>query len=715
MKILSLHCDYMKFRPLKKAIKKIKDLVEKDKKETHVKDALAILTAVEKVDKNIPGIVSKLVDEVKNIADQLSANKIVLYPYAHLSENLSDPDTAMNVLDEAEKALKKAKFEVYRAPFGYYKEFEMKVKGHPLSELSRNIIFEGDESALDAKMETSCHLVYETARKMLSQDFVSISKVEGNKAVLNWKNFKNKIDDSFIKKLEKEANKNLESNLPVNVGDLSREKALELCGKFYDNVVPKKFDEVRVVTIKGLPPEPCIHPHVSNTNEIGGGISIEGFEKVGKDSYKIKISLQEQAEDYDPKQLLKEISKNVLDKSKLKENDHRIIGQQMDLYSFNETAPGMVFWHNNGLIIRNALIEFWREIHRKAGYEEIKTPQIMDDRLWKISGHWEKYKENIFLTNYEKRSFAVKPMNCPGGMLVYKNSPKSYKELPLKIGELGEVHRQELSGVLGGLFRVIQFTQDDAHIYCTEKQIEQEVFDIMDLIDFVYKKLGFDYRVELSTRPEKRIGSDKIWDKSEAALQKALEKKKVNFKINEGDGAFYGPKIDFHLTDSLGRNHQCGTIQLDMSMPKRFELEYTDKDNKKKRPIMLHRTVFGSLERFMGILIEHFNGWLPTWLAPIQVRVINFTERNEDYAKGVIQKLGEAIPNLRVDADFTSSTVQSKVKESSLMRIPYVIVVGDREEKSGELAVREKGNNKISNYSVEDFVKKVKKEFDERV
>jgi threonyl-tRNA synthetase len=565
MKILSLHCDYIKFKPLKKALRSINDLTEKEKKGGYVRECLVVLTAVEKNDKDVKRIVENLVENVGDIAKQVKAENIVLYPYAHLSNNLASPDLAVKILNESEKELKK-NFKVVRAPFGYYKEFELKVKGHPLSELSREI----------------------------------------------------------------------------------------------------------------------------------------------------KISGNETEEDYDGKKLLREISKTKLDSSKLKPNDHRIVGQQMDLFSFSEVAPGMIFWHNNGLIIKNELIKFWREIHREAGYQEISTPQIMDKKLWQISGHWDKYKDNNFTTEYEKRTFLVKPMNCPGGMLVYKNKPKSYKELPLRVGELGIVHRVELSGVLSGLFRVVQFTQDDAHIFCTEKQLEEEIFGIINLIDFVYSKFGFSHRVELSTRPEKRIGSDNIWDKAENSLKKVLEKRKIKYKINEGDGAFYGPKIDFHLKDSLGREWQCATIQLDFAMPERFELEYTDKDNKKKRPVMLHRVVFGSLERFIGILIESLNGRLPTWLAPMQVRVLSFTDKNEKYAKDVLQKLGETIPNLRIDADFTQRTIQSKVKDAEIMRVPYIIVVGGKEEKDKSLAVRIRGSKKIESMNIEDFSEKVKKEIEER-
>lgn len=576
MKTLNLHVDYIKFKPLKKALKSIKELPDKDKKEKEIKEALVVLTAVEKADKSIPIVVKQLVENIKDIASQVKTKNIVLYPYAHLSKDLGSPEIAQEVLEKAEEELKKHKFHVARAPFGYYKEFELKVKGHPLSELSREI----------------------------------------------------RIDK------EKEENKE-------------------------DKIIKEEV--------------------------------------------------------YDSKQLLREISKSKLDSSKLKDNDHRILGRKMDLFSFSEVAPGMVFWHNNGLITRNELINFWREEHKKAGYKEIQTPQILDKKLWQISGHWEKYKENIFLTEYEKRIFAVKPMNCPGGILVFKNSPKSYKDLPLRVGELGVVHRQELSGVLGGLFRVIQFTQDDAHIYCTEKQIENELAKVMDLVDLFYKKFGFEYTIELSTRPEKRIGDEKMWDLAENTLKKVLEKRKVKFKINEGDGAFYGPKIDFHLKDSLERTWQCGTIQLDFAMPERFELEYIDSDNKKKRPIMIHRTIYGSLERFIGMLLENTNGRLPTWLAPVQVRVLSFTDRNIDYAKKIITRMKELIPSIRIDFDFEQKTVQSKVKDAEEMKIPYILVIGDKEEKDGVVSVRKGGSNLVGKMDTDEFIFKIREEIEKRI
>ncbi len=578
MKILSLHCDYIKFKPLKKAIKNPQELTKEQEKGKEVKEVLVILTAVEKIDEDNENILKAYVENIKDLITQVKALNVVLYPYAHLSSSLSAPDFALKILENAEKELSKDKnLKIVRAPFGYYKEFELKCKGHPLSELSRSI------------------------------------------------------------------------------GTEEKKK------------------------------------------EVG------------------KIYLQSEKA-YDYKQLLRELSKTKLDSSKLKENDHRIIGQEMDLFSFSEVAPGMVFWHNNGLIVKNELVNFWREIHKKESYEEISTPQIMDSKLWKISGHWDKYKENNFVTSYEGRPFLVKPMNCPGGMLVYRNKPKSYKELPLRVGEMGVVHRVELSGVLAGLFRVIQFTQDDAHLFCAdEPQTKSEIKSLINLINFFYKKFNLEFdHVELSTRPEKRIGSDEQWDMAERILEEVLNENKTNYKINKGDGAFYGPKIDFHVRDSLNRTWQLSTIQLDFALPERFELEYTDKDNSKKRPIMLHRVVYGSLERFIGILTEHCNGRFPTWLAPVQIRVLSFTDRNEKYGKQVLDKIKKEIPNIRIEEDFRSTTVPAKVKEAEILRVPYILVVGDREEKEKSVAVRTRGNKKIESMELNKFILSLKREIEDK-
>ncbi|MFH1289979.1 MAG: threonine--tRNA ligase [Nanoarchaeota archaeon] len=571
MRIITLHCDYIKFQPLKKAVKSAEELSSKN--EIQVEEPLVVLTAIEKGDS--ASTRKQLVESVSKTAKEVNAKHIVLYPYAHLSSNLAAPETAMSALVEAEKSLKKLGFNVTRAPFGYYKTFELKCKGHPLSELSKEFRPEGTE----------------------------------------------------------------------------------------EPTKPRKLVE----------------------------------------------------ETYDPARFLKEISRSKLDTSKLKENDHRILGQKLDLFSFNEVAPGMVFWHNNGLTIYNELVRYWREEHKKAGYKEISTPQILDKKLWQISGHWDKYKENNFVTTYEERPFLIKPMNCPGGILVFKTQTRSYKDLPMRVGELGIVHRQELSGVLAGLFRVIKFTQDDAHIYCTDETLEQELIAVIDLTDKFYKKFNLPYRIELSTRPKERIGSDEIWDKAEKALEQVLKKKKIKYKLNKGDGAFYGPKIDFHIKDSLNREWQCATLQLDFAMPERFQLEYTGKDNKRHTPIMLHRTIYGALERFIGILLEHTNGNLPLWLSPTQVRVINFTDRNNKAVEKLVKDIKKEIPHLRIDTDLENTTVSDKVRQAEIQRIPYIIVIGDKEEKAKTLAVRSRGEKPKFGVKLDSFIKDVREKIEKRI
>ena len=391
-----------------------------------------------------------------------------------------------------------------------------------------------------------------------------------------------------------------------------------------------------------------------------------------------------------------------------KKRDHRKIGREMDLFMMRDEAPGFPFFLPNGMILKNALLDYWREIHRKAGYIEISTPQIMNRHLWETSGHWDHYKDNMYSTTIDDEEYCIKPMNCPGGVLVYASKPRSYRDLPIRAGEIGLVHRHELKGALHGLFRVRCFNQDDAHLFVTPEQLTDEIVGVANLITSVYDNFGFTYHVELSTRPEDSMGSDEDWEAAEQGLKTALDKLGMDYVINEGDGAFYGPKIDFHLEDSLGRTWQCGTVQLDFQMPLNFEIDYTDADGSKKRPIMLHRVCFGSVERFIGILIEHFAGKFPTWLAPIQVKVLPVSEKSRDYAHAVAQKFDEA--GVRVVVDDRDEKIGYKIREAhGIDRVPYMLILGEKEAEEGNISVRDRSNETVQK-SVEDFIAEITEE-----
>jgi threonyl-tRNA synthetase len=373
-----------------------------------------------------------------------------------------------------------------------------------------------------------------------------------------------------------------------------------------------------------------------------------------------------------------------------KKRDHRVLGRQLDLFSFNEAGPGFAFIHPKGMIIWNAIVDFWRGVHNRYNYLEIRTPIILNEELWHRSGHWDNYKENMYFTSFDDTGYAIKPMNCPGGCLVYKTRQHSYRELPMRIAELGLVHRHEASGVMHGLFRVRQFTQDDAHIFCTPEQIESEIVGVIELTIEIYKAFGFeDFHIELSTKPEKHIGSDQIWDTATNALKDALRHKDIEYKLNEGEGAFYGPKIDFHIRDCLKRSWQLGTIQLDFSMPQRFGLVYTDKDNTEKTPVMIHRAILGSFERFIGILIEHYGGNFPLWLSPEQVRVLPISEKTNDYARAVENSLKDT--HIRCSCDFSDEKIGAKIARAHADKLPYMLVVGPKEAQSSTVNVRIRG------------------------
>lgn len=391
-----------------------------------------------------------------------------------------------------------------------------------------------------------------------------------------------------------------------------------------------------------------------------------------------------------------------------KKRDHRKLGKELKLFALLDEGPGFPFFLPKGMTLKNTLLEYWREIHKEAGYVEVSTPIILNRDLWYRSGHWDHYKDNMYTTVIDEEDYAVKPMNCPGGMLIYKQDMHSYRDLPIRMGEIGLVHRHEKSGALHGLMRVRCFNQDDAHIFMTEDQIKDEISGVIRLIDGVYKQFGFKYHIELSTRPENSMGSDEAWEIATNGLRDALDENKIQYTVNEGDGAFYGPKIDFHLEDSIGRTWQCGTIQLDMQMPERFELEYTAADGSKKRPVMIHRVCFGSIERFIGILIEHFAGQFPTWLAPVQVKVLPISEKFVDYAKSVETALDKA--GIRVETDNRAEKIGYKIREARNERIPYIFVVGEKDQEAKKVSLRSRKNGEEGQFDLADAIARIQEE-----
>ncbi len=448
----------------------------------------------------------------------------------------------------------------------------------------------------------------------------------------------------------------------------------------------------------------CSGPHIPSTGKVGAFklLSVAGAYWRGNEKNKMLVRI------YGTSFFEKEELKKYLDRlEKAKRSDHRKIGKDLDLFSFHDEAPGFPFFHPKGMIMINTILDYWREEHKKEGYQEINTPIILSNELWKTSGHWDNYRENMYFIKIDEGDYAVKPMNCPGTIIVYKTNQHSYKELPVRITELGLVHRHEKSGVLHGLFRVRSFTQDDAHIFCMEEQAEEEVSKTISLIDRVYKVFGFDkYHLELSTRPEKRIGTDMMWEKAENILKKAIERRGLEYVINEGEGAFYGPKIDFHILDCLGRTWQCGTIQLDFAMPEKFDIEYMGEDNIKHRPVMIHRTVLGSIERFLGILIEHYSGNLPPWLAPQQMVVLPISEKFYDYGSEVYSQLEKK--GFRVEIDNRVESLNKKIRQAEIRKIPYMIIVGKNEKDTGTITVRKKIGGDIKEIKLSNFISELK-------
>lgn len=553
---------------------------------------------------------------------------------------------------------------------------------------------------------TSSHILAQAVKKIWPEAKLAIGPAIENGFYYDI-DMEHRITEQDLLKIQKEMKKIIQANYPIERFELPREEAIEFerkSGEDYKLELIEDLPEGEVISFykQGDFVDLCAGPHMDSTGQIKAIklTSVAGAYWRGNEKNKM---LQRIYGTSFPSQA--ELDEYLAKIEEAKKRDHRKIGKEMDLFALYDEGPGFPFFLPKGMILRTQLESFWREEHAKRGYEEIKTPLILNEQLWRTSGHWDHYKDNMYFTKIDDEDYAIKPMNCPGSMLAYKRKMHSYRDLPIRLAEMGQVHRHELSGALHGLMRVRTFTQDDAHIFMLPEQVKDEILGVVNFIDDVYTLFGFKYHVELSTRPEDSMGTDEEWNMAETALKEAIEAKGIPYVINEGDGAFYGPKLDFHLEDSLGRTWQCGTIQLDMQMPQRFDLTYVGSDNKKHRPVMIHRVIFGSIERFIGILIEHFAGKFPLWLAPVQVKVLTVAEAFADYAEDVSRKLEEA--GLRVETDFRNEKIGYKLREARNQRVNYILIIGEREKESNTATVRSAKLGELGEMKVEELCQKL--------
>lgn len=575
-----------------------------------------------------------------------------------------------------------------------------------------NILTAKDEKGLAALRHTTSHVMAQAVKRLYPNTKLAIGPSIADGFYYDME-FETPLTSDDFEKIEAEMKKIVKEDLKIERFTLPREKAIEF--------MKEKEEPYKVELIEDLPEgeeisfyqqgefvDLCAGPHLMSTKEVGKAfkiMSLAGAYWRGDEHNQMLTRLYATA--FAKKD---ELEAYITMMEEAKKRDHRKLGKELGLFMMHEAGPGFPFFLPKGMVLKNTLLDYWREIHRKAGYVEISSPVILNRSLWETSGHWDHYKNNMYTTVIDGEDYAIKPMNCPGGVLVYASEPRSYRDLPLRMGELGLVHRHEKSGQLHGLMRVRCFTQDDAHIFMTPEQIKDEIKGVAGLINEVYSLFGFQYHVELSTRPEDSMGSDEDWEMATDALRSALDELQLPYVVNEGDGAFYGPKIDFHLVDCIGRTWQCGTIQLDFQLPQRFELEYVGADGEKHRPIMIHRVVFGSIERFIGILIEHFAGAFPTWLAPVQVKVLPISDKYMDYAQNVLNKLTEA--GIRAEVDTRAEKIGYKIREAQTAKIPYMLVVGQKEEEENTVSVRSRAAGDEGARSLDTFIADILKEIE---
>ena len=572
-----------------------------------------------------------------------------------------------------------------------------------------NILTLEDEKAIEVMRHSLSHIMAQAVQRIYPNAKLAIGPYIENGFYYDF-DLETPLTTEDLNKIEKEMNKIIAENLKFERKDVSRDEALKMMeerGQSYKVELINDLPEGEKISLytQGDYVDLCRGPHIPSTKYAKAFklTSVAGAYWRGNEKNKMLQRIYAVA--FKDKQELATYLHNM---EEAKKRDHRKLGKELKLFTILPEGPGFPFMLPNGVILKNNLIDFWRKLHKEAGYVEVETPIMLNKQLWETSGHWDHYKEIMYTSMIDGEEFALKPMNCPGGMLVYKTQTHSYRDFPMRVGELGRVHRHELSGALHGLFRVRAFTQDDAHIFMLPDQIKSEIKGVVELIDKVYSKFGFKYHVELSTRPEDSMGSDEDWNMAEDSLRAALEELNLDYVVNEGDGAFYGPKIDFHLEDSIGRTWQCGTIQLDFQLPQRFELEYIGKDGEKHRPIVIHRVIFGSIERFIGILIEHFAGKFPTWLAPVQVKVLPISDKFADYAEEVKKEL-EA-NDIRVEIDNRSEKIGYKIREARNERVPYMVVIGEKEETEKTIALRSRQNGDEGSTSVKELIDRITKE-----
>lgn len=577
-----------------------------------------------------------------------------------------------------------------------------------------NILTFADKGGADAFRHTTSHILAQAIKHLYPEAKLAIGPSIDDGFYYDI-DFKEPVNEEAFEAIEAEMKKIVKEDIPLEYFTMPRDEAIAF--------MQEKEEPYKVELIQDLPEDSiisfykqgdftdlCAGPHLMSTKPVKAFKLTKIAGAYWRGNEKNKMLTRIYGTSFTKAADLEEYITRL---EEAKKRDHRKIGKELQLFMLTDEGPGFPFFLPKGMILKNILLDYWREIHQREGYVEISTPIMLNQQLWLTSGHWDHYKDNMYTTTIDEETFCVKPMNCPGGMLVYKSQPRSYRDLPIRMGEIGLVHRHEKSGALQGLMRVRCFNQDDAHIFMMPEQITDEIKGVVALIDEVYQLFGFKYHVELSTRPEDSMGSDEDWEMATEGLRKALDELNLDYVVNEGDGAFYGPKIDFHLEDAIGRTWQCGTIQLDFQLPQRFEAEYMGADGEKHRPIMIHRVCFGSIERFIGILIEHFAGKFPVWLAPVQVKILPISDKYFDYSKSVLDKLKAA--GIRAEMDTRTEKIGYKIREARLERVPYMLVLGQKEEESGKIAVRSRFLGDEGEKDLDEFIKRVQEETASRV